>query len=173
MGSRNYIGHLEGETVTFSYCHTGSYLENNGKTLLEFFNTEDKAKALAHTGSMSSISDGDVDVQVDSEAAATMTLGEFIAFDETDIESLFLYMHGNWCVKSCHIKSDKWELLHKVISEQEAEQKAQSKRDAMLEMMRDYQNKSLKFFTGNKILDVDFICGLSREVRGVILTLTS
>jgi len=46
-------------------------------------------------------------------------------------------------------------------------------RESMLEMMRGYQHASLQFFTGNEILDVDVICDMSREVQGVILTLTS
>lgn len=174
MGSRNYIGHLgEDHVVTFSYCHKGSHLEDNGQTLLDHFNTEDTAKALAHTGSMSSIYDGDVDVQDNGEAAATMTLIEFIAFDAIDIESLFLYLHGNWIVKSCHIQSDKWETLQKVINEQEAAQQKKSKREALLEMMHGYQSESLTFFIGQEILDVEFICDMNREVQGVLLTLAS
>ena len=174
MGSRSYIGHLENGTVTFSYCHTGAYLEDNGETLLEHFNTEDKARALAHAGAMHSISGVDVDIGNNRETAESMRISEYLAFDEIAIESLFVYMHSNWWVKSCHAsgREGTWHLLKHIIkAQQQAEQK--TPRESMLEMMRGYQHASLQFFTGDEILDVDVICDMSREVQGVILTLTS
>lgn len=177
MGSRNYIGHLgDGNVVTFSYCHTGSYMDANGQTLLDYFNDEEKAKALAHTGGMHSISDGEVDAYDDRDCPKTeMSLESFLAIDANDIESLFLYIHNFWCVKSFHIESDKLEKLETVLEnmEQEQEQSEQGKRESMLEMMRIYQSETLAFFTGDKILDVEVICDMCREVQGVILTLAS
>jgi len=51
MGSRSYIGYLnEDGNVTASYCHQGSQMEYNGKSLLTHYNTDDKAKAIAYHG---------------------------------------------------------------------------------------------------------------------------
>jgi len=43
----------------------------------------------------------------------------------------------------------------------------------MVAMMKSYQGRDVDFFTGDEILDVDIISGLDKDVRGVILTLTS
>ena len=42
-----------------------------------------------------------------------------------------------------------------------------------LEMMRDYRGRSLNFFTGDEILEAEFITDINHKVQGVLLTLTS
>lgn len=48
-----------------------------------------------------------------------------------------------------------------------------NRRHEMLQMMREYQTESFDYFTGSKIVDVEIVSNLTREVRGVLLTLTS
>ena len=135
MGSRSYIGYTrEDGKIEFVYCHQGAEMTENGKTLLTHFNDADSAKMLVEGGSLSSISyDGTpnhVDVvgdYVDDESGiveiAFSHFDRFIVMEQGEgklgIESLFLWRHGDWTVKSdWHIEGcegGKWHRLADVI----------------------------------------------------------
>ena len=46
-------------------------------------------------------------------------------------------------------------------------------RESMLEMMRDYRERPVEFFTGDEVLDVEVISSLDKTVLGCIISLTS
>lgn len=177
MGSRSYIGFLEGSTVTYSYCHQGAYIDTLGYQLMDYFTRVDDAKALATGGGMHTIGDGEVDRYVDrNNPAETMSLEAFESIDlsvEISTESLFLYKHGEWRVKSRHTHdyffTDRWHFLEEVVKDLRNKHRP---REEMLEMMRDYAERDVEFFCGSDVLDVEVICGLFRDVRGVLIELT-
>ncbi len=176
MGSRFYVGHLDEHMVTFSYVHQGAYIDAAGFSLIDYFNNEEDAKRIAHTGGMHSISDGEVDKEHDKDnPASTVGLDWYEDFIAIDIESLYLFKGGEWHVKSCHVDGQffnpkQWHLLKTVVSDLRFRRRP---RQRMLEMMRDYRAKPVEFFCGRDVLDVEVISGLSRDVRGIVLTLTS
>lgn len=56
MATRSTIGILEKDgTVSSIYCHWDGYLKNNGKILLENYNTEERVRELISLGSLSSL----------------------------------------------------------------------------------------------------------------------
>lgn len=57
MSTRSRIGVLNPDTniVTSIYCHFDGHPSNNGKLLLDFYNTKDKAEELISYGDMSSL----------------------------------------------------------------------------------------------------------------------
>lgn len=178
MGSRSYIGYLEGSTVTFSYCHQGAYIDTVGYELMDNFTNVADAKALATGGGMHTIGDGEIDRYEDREdPACEMSLEAFESIDlsvEIDIESLYLYKYGDWRVKSKHTQDQfstcEWHYLEHVVKDLRIKQDPRLK---MLEMMHDYQSRDVEFFCGSDVLDVEVISGLCRDVRGVLITLTS
>ncbi|MDE0634749.1 MAG: hypothetical protein OXI43_02695 [Candidatus Poribacteria bacterium] len=121
MGSRSYIGYLnEDGNVTFSYCHRGSQLKYNGRTLLTHFNDEKSAKALAYHGEMASIDgdDGRISEYKNPDTPSTVSLHAYLAWSELDIQSLYIWMHGGWQIKSdYHLDNDKWHVLRDLVFE--------------------------------------------------------
>lgn len=108
MGSRCFIGRVDGDKVRYVFCHKGSYLDSDGygHILLNHYCTAEKADSLINQGSICDIEDNgrvmsyheqdgrDVHVSV-------LPLEEFRAFDETGIETLYLWEDGRgWMVKS-------------------------------------------------------------------------
>lgn len=58
MGTPSMIGVLnEDGSVTATYCHYDGYLDGNGRTLVDVYNTLDKARAVAEVGYLSALSD--------------------------------------------------------------------------------------------------------------------
>lgn len=56
MGTRSAIANLnEDGTVTSTYCHYDGYLEHNGEILKTYYNTPDKAEAVASSGYLSAL----------------------------------------------------------------------------------------------------------------------
>lgn len=121
MGSRSYIGYLnEDGNVTFSYCHRGSHLKYNGRTLLTHFNDEKSAKALAYHGEMASIDgdDGRISEYKNPRPTTEVSLHAYLALSERDIQSLFIWMHGGWQIKSdYHFDNSKWHVLKDLVFE--------------------------------------------------------
>ena len=67
MGTPSMIGVLnEDGSVTATYCHYDGYLKGNGRTLVDVYNTLDKARAVAEVGYLSALSD---DLEKDIEEA--------------------------------------------------------------------------------------------------------
>lgn len=55
MATRSTIWLKKGEVYTGIYCHWDGYPSNNGKILLEHYDTEEKVEALVALGSLSSL----------------------------------------------------------------------------------------------------------------------
>jgi hypothetical protein len=57
MGTPSMIGVLnEDGSVTATYCHYDGYLEGNGRTLVNAYNTPERARAAASVGYLSDLS---------------------------------------------------------------------------------------------------------------------
>jgi hypothetical protein len=65
MGTPSMIGVLnEDGSVTATYCHYDGYLEGNGQTLVNAYNTPERAHAVASVGYLSGLSANlDLDIQ--------------------------------------------------------------------------------------------------------------
>ena len=108
MGSRNYIGRVQGDKVKYIYCHSGAYLDSdsNGHILLSHYNEAGKVDELIRHGSLSSISDdGSVITQASNNGGDVhifmIPLEQFRSFDDIDIETLYLWSdRDGWSVKS-------------------------------------------------------------------------
>ena len=89
-----------------------------GQSLLNHFNTDAKAKELAHHGEMASIdgNDGSISGYKDPDSqAATVPLNEFLSLDR--IESLYLWRDDIWQVKSdYHLDNSRWHPLSSFIA---------------------------------------------------------
>ena len=58
MGTASMIGTIGNDgIITASYCHYDGYVEGVGKTLSEFYNSNDAARIVATGGYLSSLSD--------------------------------------------------------------------------------------------------------------------
>jgi hypothetical protein len=65
MGTSSMIAKCnEDGTVTATYCHYDGYLSYNGKLLVEFYNTPEKANAVATAGYISGLKE-DLQVSLD------------------------------------------------------------------------------------------------------------
>ena len=58
MGTHSMIGVVNADgSVTATYCHYDGYLEGNGRTLVESYNTPEAARAVAETGYLSGLTE--------------------------------------------------------------------------------------------------------------------
>lgn len=53
MSTNAFIGIRENNSITYIYNHSDGYLEYLGRMLLEYYNSEEKAKALVELGDVS------------------------------------------------------------------------------------------------------------------------
>ena len=53
MSTNAFIGIRENKSITYIYNHSDGYLEYLGRMLLEYYNSEEKAKALVELGDVS------------------------------------------------------------------------------------------------------------------------
>jgi hypothetical protein len=58
MGTRSNIGILNQDgIVDYIYCHYDGYIDHNGKTLNEYYNTEEKVRELISLGDMNALTE--------------------------------------------------------------------------------------------------------------------
>lgn len=113
MSTRSNIAIKEkDDSVTVSYCHQDGYPEYTGKMLLEHYNTEEKARALAENGYIrllkktieetneenlrsKAMLDDSIDerTQPDSFHSLVMYMSEV---DSVFIEYIYLWRDGQW-----------------------------------------------------------------------------
>ena len=155
-------------------------LRDNERVYIHNFNSFLPQKGCVHVGARVSYYPirGDIEVSKELKHGVTEVItggdrgGRALALDEWIVSELLPN-------KDLHQRDDQWrawvigdDYIRRVLDLLNIEDQA-NPRYAALTMMRDYKAKSLDFFTGDEVLDVEFITNLSHEVQGVLLTLTS
>lgn len=108
MGSRCYIGRVQGDKVKYVYCHKGAYLDScsYGHILLSHFNEAERVDELISQGSICDIEEGGRVMSYHEQEGREIhifmvPLQLYKDFDAVDIETLYLWDDNNgWQVKS-------------------------------------------------------------------------
>jgi hypothetical protein len=127
MGTRSGIAvEIEDGKSIRSYCHWDGYPSNNGKLLLEFYNTKEKAEELVRIGNMSSLAPSCEKPEGHTFDTPVKGYCTFYGRDrgeegtncieaETDDTSadgweefLYQFKDGKWFVNRVHKKSEGW-----------------------------------------------------------------
>lgn len=103
MSTRSYVGYYNEETkkVNYNYVHFDGYLDGVGETLINAFNSIEKAKEIGDckTSIRALNDDGTIDAYSDEdqhEEQPTMTLEEYIKDDDIMIEYVYVFKDGVW-----------------------------------------------------------------------------
>jgi len=98
MSTRSYIGYVDKDNkIHFSYCHFDGYLAGVGETLLNYYNSSDRAIKLVDGGDMSSLDKDGADYYENIKTNLKVV----------DINEFNEILQDSWC-EYCYLYDKEW-----------------------------------------------------------------